>query len=166
MWLCWQAFMSVKHICSSSFFFALLILIICYIANISSSSANVLEACTLIFGGKAYFVRLACVRHAASVRPEPGSNSRLIFSWCSSLRLALLHCYYFFVQIYFRTLSQFRSLIYLLLASYKLETHCGWPTINFFLLTVEEIGLGHTRFFLCCFIVYVLFCCSLSFWQL
>jgi hypothetical protein len=24
-------------------------------------------------------VRLACVRHAASVRPEPGSNSRLIF---------------------------------------------------------------------------------------
>ena len=28
---------------------------------------------------KTYFVRLACVRHAASVRPEPGSNSRLIF---------------------------------------------------------------------------------------
>ena len=25
-------------------------------------------------------VRLACVRHAASVRPEPGSNSRLIWS--------------------------------------------------------------------------------------
>jgi hypothetical protein len=29
---------------------------------------------------KTYFVRLACVRHAASVRPEPGSNSRLISS--------------------------------------------------------------------------------------
>ena len=40
---------------------------------------NVLEDATLIFGGSANFVRLACVRHAASVRPEPGSNSRLIF---------------------------------------------------------------------------------------
>ena len=32
--------------------------------------------------------RLACVRHAASVRPEPGSNSyvqSLISSWCSGL---------------------------------------------------------------------------------
>ena len=31
-----------------------------------------------------FLVRLACVRHAASVRPEPGSNSRSIwspFSW-------------------------------------------------------------------------------------
>ena len=28
---------------------------------------------------KVNLVRLACVRHAASVRPEPGSNSRLIF---------------------------------------------------------------------------------------
>ena len=26
-----------------------------------------------------YFVRLACVRHAASVHPEPGSNSQLKF---------------------------------------------------------------------------------------
>ena len=31
------------------------------------------------FGEAINFVRLACVRHAASVRPEPGSNSRLIF---------------------------------------------------------------------------------------
>ena len=32
--------------------------------------------------------RLACVRHAASVRPEPGSNSYVqsfISSWCSGL---------------------------------------------------------------------------------
>ena len=40
--------------------------------------ANALEA-HFILGEATNFVRLACVRHAASVRPEPGSNSRLIF---------------------------------------------------------------------------------------
>ena len=53
---------------------------------------------------KVNLVRLACVRHAASVRPEPGSNSRLIFSLpklsLSLLRLLLVS---FIVQIYFRT---------------------------------------------------------------
>ena len=43
---------------------------------------------TLTFGEATYFVRLACVRHAASVRPEPGSNSRLI----SVLKLTLAFC--------------------------------------------------------------------------
>ena len=32
------------------------------------------------------FVRLACVRHAASVHPEPGSNSHVQVSFCSSKR--------------------------------------------------------------------------------
>ena len=47
---------------------------------------------------KIYLVRLACVRHAASVRPEPGSNSRLIFllkithSIIFCLSLLLLFC--------------------------------------------------------------------------
>ena len=31
-------------------------------------------------------VRLACVKHAASVRPEPGSNSPLMFSSQANLR--------------------------------------------------------------------------------
>ena len=34
---------------------------------------------------KSSFVRLACVRHAASVRPEPGSNSRLILLYIQTL---------------------------------------------------------------------------------
>ena len=38
-------------------------------------------------------VRLACVKHAASVRPEPGSNSPLISKSCSSsFFLASLCC--------------------------------------------------------------------------
>ena len=39
----------------------------------------------LIRSRRSFIARLACVRHAASVRPEPGSNSRLIFP-CSSFR--------------------------------------------------------------------------------
>ena len=34
------------------------------------------------------FVRLACVRHAASVHPEPGSNSHVKIWFCSKNRLA------------------------------------------------------------------------------
>ena len=55
---------------------------------------------------KTYFVRLACVRHAASVRPEPGSNSRLIFLLKithSIIYLSLLFCLFFL----FRTLKGF-----------------------------------------------------------
>ena len=32
------------------------------------------------------FVRLACVRHAASVRPEPGSNSLKIVFYAEALK--------------------------------------------------------------------------------
>jgi hypothetical protein len=35
------------------------------------------------------FVRLACVKHAASVRPEPGSNSPFMFFFANSEELDL-----------------------------------------------------------------------------
>ena len=49
-------------------------------------------------GGKRS-VRLACIRHAASVRPEPGSNSH--FKVCDSLFLLanwLRKCFCFFIE--------------------------------------------------------------------
>ena len=72
---------------------------------------------------KIYLVRLACVRHAASVRPEPGSNSRLIFLlkithsiiFCLSLLLLFLFSYY-------RT-PQFRSPIYKIGNSLRMTYH-------------------------------------------
>ena len=39
--------------------------------------------------GFSFIVRLACVKHAASVRPEPGSNSRLNGLFNPKLTLAL-----------------------------------------------------------------------------
>ena len=76
---CWQAIISVKRIFSLSF---------TYITSYNTTLFIIFDHFTkmrlrwfsLIFGEATNLVRLACVRHAASVRPEPGSNSRLIFS--------------------------------------------------------------------------------------
>ena len=40
---------------------------------------------------KEHSVRLACVRHAASVRPEPGSNSQKIVSQALQLKIKFLN---------------------------------------------------------------------------
>ena len=50
-------------------------------------------------------VRLACVKHAASVHPEPGSNSRLKCSKLSRLILALVSFFTWFVEPFFRIIS-------------------------------------------------------------
>ena len=105
---------------------------------------------------KIYLVRLACVRHAASVRPEPGSNSRLIFllkithSIIFCLSLLLLFC---------SLIIELRSFVHQFI---KLGTHCEWPTINLSLLAVGKIGLGHLQRFLMLF-----YCLSsvLSYWD-
>ena len=64
-----------------------------------------------------YFARLACIRHAASVRPEPGSNSPYKIVWFSSINSLLtgstflwilawlLHCSVFKDQGYFSFFS-------------------------------------------------------------
>ena len=51
------------------------------------------------------FVRLACVKHAASVHPEPGSNSHKKFSSSSRISLAILSLFYCFLGWCFRIRS-------------------------------------------------------------
>ncbi len=51
-------------------------------------------------------VQLACVTHAASVCPEPGSNSQLLFS----LKLAYRLCAVFFYQVAKNTICSFNLL--------------------------------------------------------
>ena len=54
-----------------------------------------------------FIARLACVRHAASVRPEPGSNSQLkflifLFNHLSSLKTDFVRfSFYFALCVYF-----------------------------------------------------------------
>ena len=72
-------------------------------------------------------VRLACIRHAASVHPEPGSNSPLSFSifrqfhvfLTLSFFLSLLTCLLFSFQCPCRPLS--RVLIYNIIYSSPLQ---------------------------------------------
>ena len=52
-------------------------------------------------------VRLACVKHAASVHPEPGSNSRLK---CPKLSRSFLWLVSFFYLVWFFKNSSFRTL--------------------------------------------------------
>ena len=54
--------------------------------------------------------RLACIRHAASVRPEPGSNSRIILCLSAFLLICLL---------------AFALLVVLSLISHKRPLHIG-----------------------------------------
>ena len=75
-------------------------------------------------GEAACFVRLACVRHAASVRPEPGSNSRLIFLLKLSLSLLrlllviLLFLFKFTLELYRNFVLNCLELIVILKGSY------------------------------------------------
>ena len=47
-----------------------------------------------------YCVRLACIRHAASVHPEPGSNSPLFSISSSSLTLFIYLLIYLFIDVF------------------------------------------------------------------
>ena len=109
-----------------------------------------LDAIAQVISEAVNLVRLACVRHAASVRPEPGSNSRLIFSG-QAYACVITFCYFFCSS--FRTFSQFYSQIYLLPFG---PIYLEFIAVDLPLFA-SQTGLGHTRFFLCCFIVYVLF---------
>ncbi len=51
-------------------------------------------------------VRLACVKHAASVHPEPGSNSHVCILHCSKSMPVFLFCHFLFYQI---MASRFRN---------------------------------------------------------
>ena len=95
-------------------------------------------------GEAIYFVRLACVRHAASVRPEPGSNSRLIFllKITHSIIFCLSLLFYFFCSLiielskvsYAVLLSKFSAPFRELLQSNILEISCQDVFLLFFYL--------------------------------
>ena len=70
-------------------------------------SPRVTHPCATNFAGNKFlapFVRLACIRHAASVRPEPGSNSHES-SWVSWL---LIFCWLFFILLVCSVSNLFR----------------------------------------------------------
>ena len=87
-------------------------------------------------------VRLACIRHAASVHPEPGSNSPLSFSifrqfhvfLTLSFFLSLLTCLLFSFQCSCRPLS--RVLIYNIIYSYLCKSFFHF--FSFFLFIVRQ----------------------------
>ncbi len=57
--------------------------------------ADVMSFVVRILSAKGNSARLACVRHAASVRPEPGSNSQIIFeNLISSLNKSIYTSHY------------------------------------------------------------------------
>ena len=115
-----------------------------------------------------YFVRLACVRHAASVRPEPGSNSRLIFLLKITHSIIFVF-HYFFCSFYIELRSfvhQFicslrrinRELIAVDLPSILYSGTFLMPQKTYFMVevcphtyVVDKIGLGHTQRFLMLF---------------
>ena len=81
---------------------------------------------TLFAAGAALTVRLACVRHAASVHPEPGSNSqikvvyllRLIIIWISGLvcllfQSILIESFMLTYCLIFKVLCLFRLLYFI-----------------------------------------------------
>ena len=76
-----------------------------------------------------YPVRLACVRHAASVRPEPGSNSQKIVSkhpsgcsnhFLNNLLLAILLKNFRWLKFDFSKLKQFKIVQGVLSSSFTL----------------------------------------------
>ena len=100
-------------------------------------------------------VRLACVKHAASVRPEPGSNSPLISKSCSSsFFLASLCCpltrsslaFRFFATVQFSRIkvSSFRG-IKLYQQLYILSISIFFCLGSLTLLTLVRLGFSSTR---------------------
>ena len=73
-----------------------------------------------------YCVRLACIRHAASVHPEPGSNSPLFSISSSSLTLFIYLLIYLFIDVFcsvfnVHLLSSFGLPVYISTYSFYLQ---------------------------------------------
>ena len=104
-------------------------------------------------------VRLACIRHAASVHPEPGSNSPLSFSifrqfhvfLTLSFFLSLLTCLLFSFQCSCRPLS--RVLIYNIIYSSPLQ-----PFFSFFFVFLSLFFLKFYFLLILSMFFYLLFC--------
>ena len=102
------------------------------------------------------FVRLACVRHAASVRPEPGSNSRLIFLLKITLSIIFFVFHYFFCSLSNSAVS-FTKFSAPCVAKFgnslRLTYHRFFSPLRS--VKSDQVIL---KGFLCCFIVYVRRC--------
>ena len=81
-------------------------------------------------------VRLECVMHAASVHPEPGSNSRIncikiiTVRWCSNLRAFFLSFFLLLFELYFsQNFSRFfRTILFFALYFFNLLLfNFQWP---------------------------------------
>ena len=97
-----------------------------------------------MFGEAIYFVRLACVRHAASVRPEPGSNSRLIFSLAQAF--AQLYLSFFTFLFSFIQNSQRFLMLFYCLSSVPLPEELLQSNTTIYMLSRHFF-----TYFFCCF---------------
>src|SRR3954447_2827600 len=85
------------------------------------------------------FARLACIRHAASVRPEPGSNSPIrLFD--------LLNCCLFKKRLKFKTLTFLLCLVFkeqsvvIIKTTAQLLYHLTfWKSTSFFFLFSKKV---------------------------
>ena len=117
------------------------------------------------------FVRLACVRHAASVHPEPGSNSHVKSLILSKTRLAnILYCFkvvifrlpffeisrtFFFIRFFLNLSRLFHCLIIkvlLLTRNFYRLSPIGSFVNNFFIFfTAAEVFPARWSFIIACY---------------
>ena len=109
-------------------------------------------------------VRLACMKHAASVRPEPGSNSPLSEKFISIHRIATATQISFFVVLeIIRVLAKllfasanfiaFRSAVSLELTSFAHYARFTLPKISSFAFELTSFSISfsqHCVFLFCC----------------
>ncbi|MDK2967112.1 MAG: hypothetical protein PWP53_2724 [Lacrimispora sp.] len=102
------------------------------------------------------FARLACVKHAASVHPEPGSNSQI--KWCSEFSHSKPLKHGLFIRI-FRVLHTVQSSVFKVLCvvislnSNSFSISCCFCLVNtffiFFFTVFRQLVYSNISFHLC-----------------
>ena len=103
------------------------------------------------------FVRLGCVRHAASVHPEPGSNSQIKFV------LNRIYVWHNFASLFWFSLNRARSFIrnHLVISDCFLENLIVTALQSVFEFSrLSNYPIFKVRSLLCCLILFLLFCDS------
>ena len=105
--------------------------------------------------------RLACIRHAASVHPEPGSNSQnLYFFVCFFCFLAVYIWFLFLLKFYWRCLFIFLLSFQRSVAA-SLSPRDSLFIITYLLLSCQLLFLSFLNIFLNIFLVFFSFFCWL-----
>ena len=102
------------------------------------------------------FVRLACVKHAASVHPEPGSNSRLKFLIHFRMTLAILPSITVVLEFIISDDVHWKSFIHFqgwLLFNYQ----CSW-----FITIISDSSLILSLILITCQVLFIFICPPLS----